>query len=696
MNDQSDAEATPRPLQLIKNTDVADRTPYIPRRKSSALKGSGSIFQDVSTVMSLDPPQKLLHVWPKHYNSVRNSCAPQGGRNSPRASHAKLTSREEMYNASFAQSQRGLPSHDKSSVSSSESSSRRRLFSQIISSFTQNNNSTQAISTLAESLGVGHGPVPRLSASTAGGSSSRTTSTASTESTESTETSLVRIDQSRTHSVKRPNSPDPLPAPPLCLRQDEEGQLLVTDQRLPSTSSAPEEAPPPAFAIATLHSISDITKADMEKAASVWVAIDVECTIHYAEDPASSVRSKALGPPHTDPGFLSKLAIDLIPAGGCNILRVIGSETRDFLLPGETWSVVAQILADPPLRRKRPSKAFSLQSRPSSHALMDQLHTMLSSSSGPSPQDLVHINLTFEHVLLPSNIQCCTSDNLNLERVSTGRPASRHRQYLRHRSHRSSSPRKTPPASRDQDQDQSRDHQQRDEVASKLLDLLEVNLHNRSVGQISTSTIGQREAVEVLEEFFDEYEGSSGLDKRARELLRRLDAKVRPVSRAPVSPIRRRRNGFELSRENLQLADITNQWSAASRSGVRGGGGERDRMLRDASVSTPVPAPLFSPRKRAGAKDVQRQREGNGSPLNKGSSVKRDSGVEKRDSDGRADIGSPRFYEDEVDEASRIWRGMRDSSAGSVGYPQADDKECGEREDGEENGNRSVLGAPWL
>lgn len=594
----------------------------------------------------------------------------------------------------LAQSHHGLPSHDKSSVSSSESWSRRRLFSQIISSFTQNNNSTQAISTLAESLGVGHGHVPRLSGSTARDSSSRTTSTASTESTESTETSLVRIDQSRTDSVNIPNSPDPLPAPPLCLlgRQDE-GQLLVTDQRLPSISSVPEEAPPPAFAIATLHSISDITKADMEKAVSVWVAIDVECTIHYAEDPTSSVRSKALGPPHTDPGFLSKLTIDLTPASGCNILRVIGSETRDFLLPGETWSVVAQILADPPSRRKRPTKAFSLQSRPSSHALMDQLHTMLTPSSGPSAQDLVHINLTFEHVLLPSDIQCCTSHNLTLERVGAWRPASRHRQYLRHRSHRSSSPRKTPPASRDENQDPSQDHQQRDEVASKLLDLLEVDLHNRSVGQSSTSTIRQREAVEVLEEFFDEYEGSRGLDKRARELLRRLDAKVRPVSRAPVSPISRRRNGFELSRENLQLADITNQWSAASRSGVGGSGGERDRMLRDASVSTPVPAPLFSPRKRAG---VQQQQEGNGSPVHKGSPAKRDSGVKKRDSDARADIGSPRFYEDEVDEASRIWRGMRDSSAGSVRYPQADEKEFGERGDGEENGNRSVLGAPWL
>lgn len=99
MSDQSDAEATPRPLQLVQNTDVADRTPYIPRRKSSACNRSGSIFQDVSMVMSLDPPTKLLHAWPKHHNSVKNSCAPREGRGSSRASHAKLASRDEMYNA---------------------------------------------------------------------------------------------------------------------------------------------------------------------------------------------------------------------------------------------------------------------------------------------------------------------------------------------------------------------------------------------------------------------------------------------------------------------------------------------------------------------------------------------------------------------------------------------------------------------
>ncbi len=207
--------------------------------------------------------------------------------------------------------------------------------------------------------------------------------------------------------------------------------------------------------------------------------------------------------------------------------------------------------------------------------------------------------------------------------------------------------------------------------------------------------MGHREAVEVLGEFFDEFEGAKSLKRRARELLKRLAVKTQPISCAPVSPIRRRRNGFELSRENLQLADITNQWSAGPRSGVRGSVARRDEMSRDASMTTPVPAPLFSPRKRPSAKDLQQQQQGGS-----GSPMKRDSAVKKKESGGGADIGSPRFYEDEVDEASRIWRAMRNSSAGSgVLYAQTGEEEGGEfaeREDGDENKSRAVLGAPWL
>jgi hypothetical protein len=116
---------------------------------------------------------------------------------------------------------------------------------------------------------------------------------------------------------------------------------------------------------------------------------------------------------------------------------------------------------------------------------------------------------------------------------------------------------------------------------------------------------------------------------------------------------------MELSRENLQLQDITNQWPSRT---------------RDATT----PAPLFSPRKRP-------------SVANLGSPAKSVAG--RHSTSSGADIGSPRFYEDEMNEASRIWRGMRDSSGGSSIYLGA--KEGGGDSNGDENG-RGIVGAPWL
>lgn len=459
-------------------------------------------------------------------------------------------------------------------------------------------------------------------------------------STESTETSLVSFDHSRIPFADKPNSPNPLRAPPPDLvGQQSRSEHLSADQGRQVASSQPGETPPPALATATLRSISDVTHADLEKATTVWIAVDVTCEIHYAEDPTSTPRSKALGPPHTDPGFLTKLNLDLAPASGCSILRFVGSDNRDILLPGESWSVVAQVLADPPFRRKQPAKAFSLQNRPSSHALMDQLHTLLS-PPGPSSQAVVHASVTFEHVLLPSTVQCCVSQKLSLERVNAWNLESR-RQYLR----RGPSPQKT---ARGYDQERRK---LRGDMACKLLDVLELDLH-------AQGSIGNSEAIEVLEEFFGRFEGSARLHERARKLLGTLEAKIRPVARAPVSPVRGRRNALELSRESLQLQDITNRWS--SRSG---------------DVTTP--APLFSPRKRPSVAKLHSPAKG--------------TATAKRETHSGADVGSPRFYEDEMDEASRIWRGMRDSSGASSIYLGTGESEG----HGNEN-ERGVVGAPWL
>lgn len=221
--------------------------------------------------------------------------------------------------------------------------------------------------------------------------------------------------------------------------------------------------------------------------------------------------------------------------------------------------------------------------------------------------------------------------------------------------------------------------QQRDFIAGRLFDLLESDLDS---WQTSTTTNrGHAEATEILEDFFDGFEASSPrLQQRATDLLHALELKLRPLSRPPTragSPEkRRRRNGFELSRGErggVGLVDITNRYPRTAAIGSRPG------RPRDVITPAPVvlvsaaPAPLFSPRKRASAKNLG---AGEG-----------------------PDVGSPRFYEDEVDEARRIWRGMRDSSTGTCGvgeYLGAGGAGEGRADgDGEENGS-AVLGAPWL
>lgn len=628
MNDQNDPEATPRPLQLTKYADVADRTPYIPRRKSSVDRRYGSSYHDISASMVLEPPQKPLHVWQKRHHSIKTSRMSNEERRLSKASRSGVRVPSEMYQdvwfpahglststwltlfQTSARSHQGLPYHDQSSISSYESRNRRRLFSRIISSFSHSSNSTRAISTLAKSLKTGEGQMPRLSGSTARDSSSRTTSMESTESTRSAETSMVEFDQSRTNSTNKPSSPNPLRTPPLALlRERDEMQHQHSNHRPSSTPSPPDETPLPALATATLLSASDVTKADVEKAATVWIAVDVECDVHYAENSTSSLRSKALGPPHTDPGFMSKLSLELIPASGCRILRLVGADSRDFLLPGETWSIVAQVCAEPPVRRKQAVKAFSLQNRPSSQALMDQLHTMLS-PSGPSSQDLVHVSVTFEHALLPANVQCRVSENLSIERVSAWTLDSRP-QYLRHRQ----SPRKAARPGPDQ--------QHRDDIARKLLDILESTIHHHHNISSTETTTGHCEAIDILEDFFFDQPTTrptstpTHLLQRARDLLHALDAKIHPQhvsARAPLpaSPIRRRRNGIDLPRERererqhapsqLQLRDITNQWSNPNPSPhphpsptkvVAPTSGLRAPCSRNV-VITPAPAPLFS------------------------------------------------------------------------------------------------------
>jgi len=99
MNDHGDPEATPRPFHPVRNADVADRTPYIPRRKSSVGGRFDSSCRDVSTVTAPDRPQNQPHGWPKRQYSVKQSRVSKEERSLSRPSPSKVASHSHVYSA---------------------------------------------------------------------------------------------------------------------------------------------------------------------------------------------------------------------------------------------------------------------------------------------------------------------------------------------------------------------------------------------------------------------------------------------------------------------------------------------------------------------------------------------------------------------------------------------------------------------
>lgn len=97
MDDQHGLEATPKPLPLIKNADIADRTPYIPRRKSSVGRRQSSSYQDISTTITLEQPRLPLLVWPKYHSLVNRSLMPDEERGFSRASMSRGVLANDMY-----------------------------------------------------------------------------------------------------------------------------------------------------------------------------------------------------------------------------------------------------------------------------------------------------------------------------------------------------------------------------------------------------------------------------------------------------------------------------------------------------------------------------------------------------------------------------------------------------------------------
>jgi hypothetical protein len=71
MGSQVDQDATPKAVQPAADADFTDRTPYIPRRKSSACERPNSSRQDVSTTSAPQQQPTDLNIWSKKHRSIK-------------------------------------------------------------------------------------------------------------------------------------------------------------------------------------------------------------------------------------------------------------------------------------------------------------------------------------------------------------------------------------------------------------------------------------------------------------------------------------------------------------------------------------------------------------------------------------------------------------------------------------------------
>jgi hypothetical protein len=93
-----DAESTPKAVPPTVNADVADRTPYIPRRKSSIGDRRTESCQDL-TIIAPKQRRNGMTVGPKDRHFVKKSYVPDQGRRVPSVALTEVNAPTVMYKA---------------------------------------------------------------------------------------------------------------------------------------------------------------------------------------------------------------------------------------------------------------------------------------------------------------------------------------------------------------------------------------------------------------------------------------------------------------------------------------------------------------------------------------------------------------------------------------------------------------------
>ena len=384
MSPPNDDDATPRANRTVK-LDPADRTPYIPRRKSSihtqAETEQARLIPRRAYSVSVDNTESSSNGVPIIRNERQIAIAPLARKRFPIDGHDSAEPCISGYDS---------PKRDRPIYLSTG----RRMLSRFLHGFSSARSVSQASFVSDKSFSPSCG---------------------SDNSDFSNSTSIVRSHDRVLTSMTLPpeSSPNPLRAPPERKIGVSEGSLFDCIEQSPSETELP--TPPliaPAISICT-----DATSISHATSQSIWAAVEVG---GFVTDPDRTWSQEL------SIGSLTDLTLELVPGPNCEISKVVGLTERENMDINESWIVFAKVVASPPSDLLSPTKRQSpLRSRPSSHELMDQLHNMLTPAKVSGEQiskgdlKLLDATLHFGHTCLPYEIRLTTHENHTLKTISS-------------------------------------------------------------------------------------------------------------------------------------------------------------------------------------------------------------------------------------------------------------------------------------
>ena len=549
------------------------------------------------------------------------------------------------------------------------------------------------------------------------------TSTSSFSTANHTVRRRWQLGQQLIHS-SLPDSPNPLRAPPVSLLGPSNDNSISSDHAGSRTSlsdSTEWAQHVPVLALPQLEFrilTSKPTSADADNVARFWIIVDITCGLHQSNRGKSFQGEQSLGDYFVNnPGFLERIVLAPTPLPKFRILATLGNTIRSTLNPFEKMTVIFQVALEPGLSlnagsssvktRSRPL-AFSMQGRPTSHVLIDQLIHKLKPAPHHRPgpenatEEVLKVNVGYKHSCLPFGHRTTFEETFSAARGA----------ILAQKFHSPTKHVQKPQRPHDQQNENTAmtlEHGQR--LLESILRVVDPvsDINFEIPGVVHNLYVSTTAAIKIIDDFLSATKSLHDLDEEGMNRLKRIQVQYEMLStpddlatpvkskatlqrRNPFDRPKRegqtdsrletrglypggtvsepaRRNAVEIQREELDvdqgLSDITNRNRHREDMLLR----STDRPMWldgviDRENRTAMPPPLFSPRKRPSAlKMAEWKYERQASSMQDLTNLPT----------GEVNIGSAKFYEVEVEQVAR--RVFGGSNAGlSSGHVQIEMK----------------------